>query len=82
MNLTQSFYRILPEVILTVTGVVVMLIEATLLPAGSRKPLGCLAIVGVLSGALRQCSAVVCSLPELPTAASCRPMLSASSSTC
>jgi NADH-quinone oxidoreductase subunit N len=49
MNLTQSFVRILPEVILTVTGVVVMLIEATLSRPASRKPLGWLAIVGVLA---------------------------------
>jgi len=49
MNLTQSFLRILPEVILTVTGVVVMLIEATLPRAASRKPLGWLAIVGVFA---------------------------------
>jgi NADH-quinone oxidoreductase subunit N len=49
MNLTQSFFRILPEVILTVTGVVVMMIEATLPRVGNRKPLGWLAIVGVLA---------------------------------
>jgi NADH-quinone oxidoreductase subunit N len=49
MNLTQSFLRILPEVILTVTGVVVMLIEATLPRPASRKPLGWLAIVGTFA---------------------------------
>jgi len=51
MNLTQSFFRILPEVILTVTGVLIMLIEPVLPKTGSRKPLGWLAILGVL-GAL------------------------------
>ncbi len=51
MNLADSFFRILPEVILTVTGVIVMMIEATLGRAASRKPLGWLTIVGVL-GAL------------------------------
>ena len=49
MNLTQSFFRILPEVILTLTGVVVMTIEATLDRSASRKPLGWLAIVGTLA---------------------------------
>ncbi len=49
MNLTESFFRILPEVILTVTGVVVMMIEATLARTASRKPLGWLTIVGVVA---------------------------------
>ena len=49
MNLAQSFFRILPEVILTLTGVVVMLIEATLVRNASRKPLGWLAILGTLA---------------------------------
>jgi NADH-quinone oxidoreductase subunit N len=49
MNLTQSFFRIVPEVILVVTGVVVMLIEAMLPRASSRKPLGWLAIVGAFA---------------------------------
>ena len=49
MNLTYSFLRILPEVILTVTGIVVMLIESTLARTTSRKPLGWLTIVGVLA---------------------------------
>ncbi|AXC15093.1 NADH-ubiquinone oxidoreductase chain N [Acidisarcina polymorpha] len=49
MNQTESFLRILPEVILTVTGVVVMMIEAVLPRASSRKPLGWMAILGVLA---------------------------------
>jgi NADH-quinone oxidoreductase subunit N len=49
MNLTESFLRILPEVILTVTGVLVMLIEPVLPRLGSRKPLGWLTIFGVLA---------------------------------
>ena len=57
MNLTQSFLRILPEVILTLTGVIVMMIEAMLARPRSRKPLGWLAIVGVSRRALRQPSA-------------------------
>jgi NADH-quinone oxidoreductase subunit N len=49
MNLTQSFFRILPEVILTVTGILVMMVEAMLPRLGSRKALGWLAIAGTLA---------------------------------
>jgi NADH-quinone oxidoreductase subunit N len=49
MNLTESFLRILPEVILTITGVVIMLIESVLPRPASRKPLGWIAILGVLA---------------------------------
>ena len=48
MNQIDSFLRILPEVILTVTGVIVMMIEAVLPRAASRRPLGWLTIGGVL----------------------------------
>lgn len=41
--------RILPEIVLTVTGVLVMLIEAVLKPQTSRKPLGIVAILGTLA---------------------------------
>jgi NADH-quinone oxidoreductase subunit N len=40
---------LLPEYILTVTGVLIMLIEAMLKPGASRKPLGWLAILGTAS---------------------------------
>src|ERR1700744_24008 len=44
-------YRILPEVLLTITGILLMLIEPVM-PAGtSRKPMGYLALLGVI-GAL------------------------------
>ena len=46
MNLPASFIAPLPETVLIVTGVLVMLIEAALKPATSRKPLGWLAIAG------------------------------------
>jgi NADH-quinone oxidoreductase subunit N len=49
MNLTDSFLRILPEVILTITGVAVMMLEAVLARSASRKPLGWLTILGVLA---------------------------------
>lgn len=41
--------RILPEILLTVTGVLVMLIEPVLGVKTSRKPLGLLAILGTLA---------------------------------
>jgi len=41
-----DIYRILPEVILTLTGVVVMLIDATLGHAFPRRPLGWVAAIG------------------------------------
>ena len=44
-------YRILPELWLTVTGVLIMLIEPLMPPGMTRKPIGILALVGVL-GAL------------------------------
>ncbi len=43
--------RILPELILTITGVLTMLIEPVMPPAMSRKPIGVLALLGIL-GAL------------------------------
>ena len=46
MNPVPDIYRILPEVVLTVTGVVVMLIEATIPPSWSRRPLGWVAAIG------------------------------------
>jgi NADH-quinone oxidoreductase subunit N len=44
-----QIYRILPEVALTVTGVLIMLIEPLLPRGASRKPLGGLAILGTLA---------------------------------
>ena len=41
--------RILPEILLTLTGVLVMLIEPLLSVKASRKPLGLLAVVGTLA---------------------------------
>ena len=48
-NQAQSFLRILPEVILTITGVVVMLAEPLLPKGASRKPLGWLTVAGVFA---------------------------------
>ncbi len=41
--------RILPEILMTLTGVLVMLVEAALKPKTSRKPLGIVAILGTLA---------------------------------
>jgi NADH-quinone oxidoreductase subunit N len=49
MNTTPDILRILPEVILTITGVLIMLVDPVL-PAGtSRKSMGWLAALGVLA---------------------------------
>jgi len=41
-----DIYRIIPEVILTLTGVIVMLTDATLRPKTPRRPLGWIAALG------------------------------------
>ena len=46
MNPVHDIYRVLPEVILTITGVLVMLIDASLAPLSSRRSLGWLAALG------------------------------------
>jgi len=45
-------YRILPELILTITGVLAMLIEPVMPPGMSRKPIGFLALAGVVGALL------------------------------
>ena len=46
MNPVPDIFRILPEVILTLTGVLVMLIDATLPSQWARRPLGWVAALG------------------------------------
>jgi len=46
VNSIPDIYRILPEVILTITGVFVMLIDASIPPLTSRRTLGWLAAIG------------------------------------
>ena len=48
MNTVPDIFRILPEVILTLTGVLVMLADATLSAKTSRRPLGWIAALGTL----------------------------------
>ncbi len=49
LALVLPVLRILPEILLTLTGVLVMVAEPLLAPKSSRKPLGVLAILGTLS---------------------------------
>ena len=46
MNPVPDIFRILPEVILTLTGVAVMLLDASIPPAFPRRPLGWVAALG------------------------------------
>jgi NADH-quinone oxidoreductase subunit N len=46
VNSVPDIYRILPEVILTVTGAAIMVIDATLPPSWPRRPLGWVAAIG------------------------------------
>ena len=46
MNSVPDIFRILPEVILALTGVAVMLLDASLPPAAARRPLGWVAACG------------------------------------
>ena len=48
MNPVPDIFRILPEVILTLTGVVVMLADASLAPGHARRPLGWIAAFGTM----------------------------------
>jgi hypothetical protein len=48
---TPDIYRILPEIVLTLTGILVMMIDAFLPTPASRRPLGWVAAFGVM-GAL------------------------------
>jgi NADH-quinone oxidoreductase subunit N len=59
VNPVPDIYRILPEVILTLTGVAIMLIDASFPPAWPRRPLGWVAAIGTtiaLWGSLWQLS--------------------------
>src|SRR3984957_8243692 len=51
-SLSHNVLALLPEYILTITGVLVMLPESVLKPPSSRKPLGWLSIVGTLLSGL------------------------------
>ena len=46
MNPVPDIYRILPEVILTLTGAAIMVIDASIPPSWPRRPLGWVAAIG------------------------------------
>jgi NADH-quinone oxidoreductase subunit N len=48
VNPVPDIYRILPEVVLTLTGVLVMLLDAALPPRCPRRPLGWVAVLGTM----------------------------------
>jgi NADH-quinone oxidoreductase subunit N len=49
VNQVPQAYRILPEILLTVTGILAMLIEAMMPPGMTRKPIGFLSLAGVIA---------------------------------
>jgi NADH-quinone oxidoreductase subunit N len=51
MQVPQA-YRILPELFLTITGILIMLIEPLMPPGMTRKPIGGLALLGVVGALL------------------------------
>jgi NADH-quinone oxidoreductase subunit N len=51
-SLSLNLVALLPELILTLTGVLIMLAEPVLKPASSRKPLGWIAIAGTVGSIL------------------------------
>ena len=60
-----DIFRILPEIVLTITGVLVMLIDAALQPRADRRNLGWLAAIGTAFALLSsQAQLVLLQLPE------------------
>jgi NADH-quinone oxidoreductase subunit N len=49
VNQVPDAYRILPELLLTITGILIMLIEPVMPPGMTRKPIGFLALAGVVA---------------------------------
>ena len=47
--MSTNIVALLPELILTLTGVLIMLAEPCLKPASSRKPLGWIAVAGTVA---------------------------------
>ena len=47
---TVDYIRILPELVLSVFGIIIMLVDPVIPPHGSKKPLGMIGLVGVLAG--------------------------------
>ena len=47
---TVDYIRILPELVLSIFGIVAMMVDPVIPPHDSKKPLGIIALVGVLAG--------------------------------
>ncbi len=47
---TVDYIRILPELVLSIFGIIAMMVDPIIPPHDSKKPLGIIAIVGVLAG--------------------------------
>jgi NADH-quinone oxidoreductase subunit N len=47
---TVDYIRILPELVLSIFGIIAMMVDPVLPPQGSKKSLGIIALVGVLAG--------------------------------
>jgi NADH-quinone oxidoreductase subunit N len=52
---TVDYIRILPELVLSVFGIIIMLVDPKLPPKSNTKPLGMIALVGVLAGLAATC---------------------------
>lgn len=64
-QLPTDLFRILPEIILTITGVLVMLVDASLHPRTDRRNLGWLAVLGTAFALLAsQAQLILLQLPE------------------
>src|SRR6202789_4008232 len=53
--MSTNLLALLPEIILTLTGVLVMVLEPVIAPGKSRKPLGWLAILGTIASIAATC---------------------------
>ena len=45
-----DYIRILPELVLSIFGIIIMLVDPLIPEQGSKKPLGMIAVVGALAG--------------------------------
>ncbi len=52
--MSTNVLALLPELILTLTGVLIMLAEPCIAPTSSRKPLGWIAIAGTVAALARE----------------------------
>ncbi len=53
---TVDYIRILPELVLSIFGIIIMVVDPALPPKGNKRTLGMIGLVGVLLGLGRQLS--------------------------